>query len=755
MKQREKALSGQGKKYYSRTLLLLSVVLTLVLLTSAVFAESTSIDVIPDETVNGNVELTPGYIGGELDLGGQNISYFNLTAESADYFARIYPAAEGTYSMTVNVPMGEVLEYTVKGTVLMDNYKTRMFFKDRVTSVEAGQTSRVDIIIDPGYISGEIIVNDCNLAKSQVMAYLDNGDAFSRADINLGSENTFRLPVQPNNGIRVYGQTQLTNGQSVALEGRVVDVFPGVDTKVTWELNCGQFLSAIQHDVDYHMQTDYHYTYLYYQGGWSSSRSARHEGSYLFDKIAPGDWRLYTYTYWNNGHNYITKDIRDISAPEGETVYVPIDEYPGFLQGRVTLTGTKTMQDTYYAYIYAYGKNSLYPSYRSQSRSLIDKSDGSFNLALSHGEWALYNTYFLFYNPVQGDDYLYSQLTMYTYMQNAETLLINNDETLTGHDYNYETGSATIKYSRSDGGEFSSPYLYAKSYNRDASGRLESYYNSYANGTFNADKVTFVGFPGTYEVEAWAKVDGSVTTFGKAIVEIVAGVEKVIDIGGPALNVITPEPNSIVEENIVTVSGTATDDMGVAIVTVNGVEAVLVSTDNPDDPNEVSFSVEIELLEGENVVETIATDTSDNQSSDSRNVTYEVPEVTAIAAVIDIKPGSCKNPLNVKSKGVLPVVILGSSSLNVKEIDTASIWLNDVDPLRSSIEDVTGSNCAVEGSDGYLDLTLKFDTQEIVAAIGEVQDGDVVTLYLTGTMLDGTELSGDDIVTVLVKGKKK
>jgi hypothetical protein len=191
-----------------------------------------------------------------------------------------------------------------------------------------------------------------------------------------------------------------------------------------------------------------------------------------------------------------------------------------------------------------------------------------------------------------------------------------------------------------------------------------------------------------------------------------------------------------------------------------------VSTNNPDDPNEVSFSVELTLLEGENVIETAAVDTSGNQSSDSRTVTYEVPviieeeeeeepEVTSVQANIDIKPGSCKNPLNVKSNGVLPVVILGSDSLDVTDIDLSSIKLADVEALRSSIEDVTGSNCEIELPDGYDDLTLKFDTQAIVAAIGSVNDGDVITLNLTGTLLDGTELTGDDIVTMLVKGKGK
>ncbi len=764
MKQLAAAYSAPKQSHQYWLVSMLFIIVSVFLLTSTGFSQSTEVDVIPDETVNGNVELTPGYIAGTIDLGGQNVNYINLYARSTDYSAQITPYSEGSYSMTVNVPAGTSLAYKVTGMAWMDNYKTAMYFKDRSTVVYEGQTSQLDIIVNSGYINGEIITTGCSLAKSQVSAYLNNGDAFSRADIRLTSENTFRFPVQPNSGINVYGQTQLTSGKTVTLQSRIVDVAPGADTKVTWEVICGPGqLGAIQHDVDYHMPMDRHFTYLYEEGAWQYSRYANHQGSYLFDNIAPSTWRLYTYSYWNNNQNYIAKDLRGIPVVGGETTNAPIDLYPGFLQGNITLTGTKTIQDTYNAFITAYGKNSLYPSYMTNSRSLIEKTDGAFNLALPHGEWSVYVTNFLFYDNLPGAEYLYSQLSRYDYNKYYnQTLFINSNETITGHDADYETGSATIKYSTSDGRAFTSPYLNARSYNYSEGGRLDVYHYSYARGLTNSDKVTFVGFPGTYEVEAWATVDGSRTTFGKAIVVIEAGVEKEVDIGGPTLTVTTPASGTVFTEDLAVVSGTATDDMGVALVIVNGVEASIVSTNNPDDPNEVSFSVELTLLEGENVIETVAVDTSGNQSSDSRTVTYEVPEIieevpeiTSVQANIDIKPGSCKNPLNVKSNGVLPVVILGSDSLDVTDIDLSSIKLADVEALRSSIEDVTGSNCEIELPDGYDDLTLKFDTQAIVAAIGSVNDGDVITLNLTGTMLDGTELTGDDIVTMLVKGKGK
>lgn len=137
----------------------------------------------------------------------------------------------------------------------------------------------------------------------------------------------------------------------------------------------------------------------------------------------------------------------------------------------------------------------------------------------------------------------------------------------------------------------------------------------------------------------------------------------------------------------------------------------------------------------------------------------------SIPVSLDIKPGSCPNPLNVTSRGVLPVAILGTEDFDVATIDPASIRLVGVAPLRSNVEDVgtpfepfVGKediyDCNIEGPDGYMDLTLKFITQEIVAALGSVDDGDVVIFQLTGELYDGTLIEGEDVVVILKKGKK-
>ncbi len=116
---------------------------------------------------------------------------------------------------------------------------------------------------------------------------------------------------------------------------------------------------------------------------------------------------------------------------------------------------------------------------------------------------------------------------------------------------------------------------------------------------------------------------------------------------------------------------------------------------------------------------------------------------------VDIKPGSNENPVNIKSNGVLPVVVPGTADFNIAGINQTTIRLNETcEPLRCSYEDVN--------DDGYMDLVLKFETRDVVNCLPEsCNDGDIVTLVLTGELLNNTSITGSDDVRVLIKGNGK
>jgi len=102
---------------------------------------------------------------------------------------------------------------------------------------------------------------------------------------------------------------------------------------------------------------------------------------------------------------------------------------------------------------------------------------------------------------------------------------------------------------------------------------------------------------------------------------------------------------------------------------------------------------------------------------------------------IDIKPGSFPNSINVTSKGVIPVAILGSALLDVTQIDYDTVcFAGDCTEAHETVhlEDVNG--------DGYLDAVLHFETQETNIAAGDTE------ACLTGNLSNGTPFQGCDSV---------
>jgi hypothetical protein len=177
-----------------------------------------------------------------------------------------------------------------------------------------------------------------------------------------------------------------------------------------------------------------------------------------------------------------------------------------------------------------------------------------------------------------------------------------------------------------------------------------------------------------------------------------------------------------------------------------------------------------------------------------QNITYICQDVTLppgcteivsfgnqqeIYVSMDIKPESCPNTLSMKEKGVLPIGIMGTDDFDVTHIDPATIRLFRKDetdpiqvvPLRWSLVDVgipyEPFNSKVSASDcleyfpdkfgvfdEYLDLSIKFEAQEVVAALGEINDGDVLVFQLSGKLKEeygGNKIVGEDVVWILKK----
>lgn len=115
-------------------------------------------------------------------------------------------------------------------------------------------------------------------------------------------------------------------------------------------------------------------------------------------------------------------------------------------------------------------------------------------------------------------------------------------------------------------------------------------------------------------------------------------------------------------------------------------------------------------------------------------VNIDVEFTSVIPVEIDIKPESDKNPINTKSKGVIPVAVYSTADFDATDIDVSTVTFGANGATESHgkahIEDVDG--------DGLDDLVLHFKTQE--SGISK----DDTEACITGALNDGTAIEGCD-----------
>jgi hypothetical protein len=117
-------------------------------------------------------------------------------------------------------------------------------------------------------------------------------------------------------------------------------------------------------------------------------------------------------------------------------------------------------------------------------------------------------------------------------------------------------------------------------------------------------------------------------------------------------------------------------------------------------------------------------------------------KIAGILVNIDIKPGSEGNPINLRSKGNVPVAVFGTSIFDVGMIDPATVTLAGAPILNKgkaawmcSYEDLDG--------DGFIDMTVHFDTHALQLTATDIE------AVLEGRTTDGCPFKGKDKVTIL------
>jgi hypothetical protein len=110
----------------------------------------------------------------------------------------------------------------------------------------------------------------------------------------------------------------------------------------------------------------------------------------------------------------------------------------------------------------------------------------------------------------------------------------------------------------------------------------------------------------------------------------------------------------------------------------------------------------------------------------------------AVSATIDIQPNDPTNTIDLSATSLIPVVLFGSSSLNVSVIDVGSFRIGDVGTPAAAYGDFN--------NDGFGDVQLDFDLGQLVG--GGAVTPNTTALELVGILPDRTRVRGSQPISI-------
>ncbi|MFX0155246.1 MAG: PKD domain-containing protein [Candidatus Hodarchaeota archaeon] len=628
--------------------------------------------------VAGDVILHPGYITGSITvidliqgetLIGGSADAYSLTD---NYDGHDYNAPGGNYFLTVEGDYNYKVftEARTSADFQFFKYQSTVSLGRKDTHVGIGETiENFDFVLEPGRIAPIVIVSggeiqqmtfyvktdfelpvlkqftathhvegknvwDPDLGK-YVFHYLE-GDESSfpmrpRISYDANGDGDYNDYLLDESYVMVYGWVWIEDIQYY-LPPQYIDVIKSVTTYVEWILDTS---SSIYGSV---VVQGEEISYYYINGNAVIEGTDVYfsrfisPGSEVYDvKLPPATWDLHTNAYFigpgREFFNILTLPKKTVTIDVGERKEVSWYIEPSYVTGSVDLYG-------------AYGNLRAVDVYGGQAGYAVARnSTNKYELILFEGNWRIGFPYTTLYFNYDASD-ITSDLLVTDW--SIPSIFIESGTKQSGVDLSFGTATINVNY-RVDlpegEGLLKSPELIASASEGDWPNLIYSHAKGYGSDELTTlGKCTITVLEGTYNVEAYATVEDSYTKFGEFTVSVEPGDVITQDIEAPTVDVPQPGGFEHIYGSSVEVEGIASDIPGVASITVNGLEVVFESTNNPDDPEEVSFSTIVEDLEfGENVITIIVTDELGNAITVERTVFRDdlPPEIISITGPID------------------------------------------------------------------------------------------------------------------------
>ena len=594
----------------------------------------------------GDVVLNPGYIDGQVKMGTEPLLYARMYASGGGFVADSYVYAETpgdtfiNYHLTVDVPVGGTRDYSVRAqNVYMDGYRDYFSFYSKTVTVADGATSNLDFVENnPGFIEGTFTVNGVagasTFSNARLYGYYTDGQGHNFQTYSYQAQaGSYKIAVIPGD-VRINPQITLSSGVTITLPQETLTVGPGqhvirnFDVVPATGVISGNIAMPGAEPVNYHR--------VYVSGPSYKNVYPQVDGPYALTELPDGTYYTYAYTYFDNISGYFYHPTGSftpgrnatIAGSSTETIDIYADQ--AFIEGVVDVHGSATFADVTYLNLNAYGVYQT-PSYGGSASLSGNATNGQYKLVLTDGEWRMNALRLNFYRNVLGDfsdrfsEYLYINF----YNNFLQTATLTADDTV-NRNFDLPMGKVTVNFSVLGGGTLSNPKLQigCSLYDDQVPPQILMSYSGESTGLGQSNVPTgtasFLAPEGACTVTARATVDGTTTSFGTIEIDVEPGVDQDVDIGGPSLTITHPSPEFYTTNNTIVFTGTATDDVEVESVTVDGVAVASMTTTAGPPDHEISFvSQSIGLDPGPNEIETIATDTSGKSAKDKRTVYYD------------------------------------------------------------------------------------------------------------------------------------
>lgn len=575
-------------------------------------------------------ELHPGWIEGTVQIGSSTITYGSVSAYGCDAGGVCHSANSqlvvppgGSTTATFRLTVEGGFTYSVSAYVSIPGMS--VYLPSGSVAVAVGDTATLNRSFPdwvPGTAHGTVEVTGGTLTGGWVNAnaYDSTTGISAYSGGSIAADGTYSYAVPPGQ-VNQYASVSI-GSNSYSLPYRTFTMPYGGDVQVDYTLDIGlpgSITGTITVNGDF---IDYFSINAYGPGSSRYAYIYGSDGSFRFDDLTPGNWTLYAYAYDNLPDGayraYAFPYMYTTVSPE-QVSNVDFSLDPAFVDGTLTF-GNYGAPNNSYISVYAQPTDSgaCCPGawfqksfYSSALPSSLDY--GLFldpNRRWSVRSWSVNNSYYY-------DGYTSSYNNVSGYQANAPEFELDPDEHVTQDftQFNFNTGTLTLRMRVAGGGLLASPYVNGNGNRYDAGGNYLYSTYGYGYGQVESTESGYVGIvkmtlaPGTYTFDAYAYVEGSWTSFGRFTATIEGGSDTEQDISAPTLTVNSPADTCAAS---VTVSGTVSDTSGVAYLKVNGVDVAV----NPDG----SWSTDVAIGSGANTIVVESADTEGNQITVTRTV---------------------------------------------------------------------------------------------------------------------------------------